>query len=633
MHKLLLRQLKRYAKNDEQLTNKLLQAISDTYDDHQMEMELLERTLHLTSTELNERNRDLSSQLETIKRTKAELQQSAATMTATLNATGEVILVFDEQDQLVSFNKMSESFFHEHLDSEPQHIQSLRSTLVRPAQLDDLTKEIEQAPESLLVGHFEFCNGQYFAFRTMPTRQDDRVVGRVWCLRDVSQQREYEITIQHQAYHDALTGLPNRLLLVDRIEHATSIARRTNSGLALLFIDLDNFKKVNDTEGHAAGDMLLIMLVERFKSRLREHDTLARLGGDEFIILLEDVHSKESVETLCKSLQQVVSEPFEINKRKYFVSTSIGISIFPSDDQNAEALIRKADMAMYKAKDRGKNNFQFYSKKLEYKALQDVEMEQKLRYAIETLQLSVYFQPKVDLQTSKVVAAEALIRWFREDGSVVPPNEFIPIAEQTGLVLEISKFVLNKCCEQLRDYKRLGMTDVKLAVNFSSIEFQDKYVVNTVKRALNRYQVDGNNLVIEVTESLFMEDKLHVLEIMSELKEIGVSFALDDFGKGYSSFSYLQTLPIDYLKIDKAFLQNVITSRQSSAITRTIIDVGHNLELKIIAEGIETQEVLDYVKKQGCTQAQGFYLYRPMSVDDFKQLLIEQHNTPQLAVK
>lgn len=626
MHKLLVRQLKRFLPKwqPEGQETRFLQAVSDAYEQTQQELDLMQQSLFVTSNELNERNRTLKQQLAELTQTQSELHNTISTMQATFDATGEVIFVFAADNQFVECNSMGQQFIDEVLQGKPPTWQNISQHASNTGLVDDIFCSLREDPMRLLTGLLELKNGQYYAVRSLPQKRGEQLLGRVWCMSNVTQQTLYKQAIEHQAYHDALTDLPNRLLLLDRISHALTLAKRSANSLAILFIDLDNFKKVNDTEGHEAGDLLLINVVKRIKSRLREQDTLARLGGDEFVILLESVNSQAAVTHLCKSLLELLGKPFEVQGRQHFISCSIGVSVSPQDDKEADALIRKADMAMYRAKELGKNNFQFYSPKLESTALQQLDIERRLRKAISDNKLSVAFQPTVDVRSQRIVGAEVLARWTQSDGSSIPPADFIPVAEQTGLVTHISRLVIGCACQQLAEWRAQGITDMKLAVNFPSLEFQDRQVIGMVLGALHQYQVPGKQLVIEVTESLFMEDKDKVQAIMQELREAGVSFALDDFGKGYSSFSYLQTLPMDYLKIDKAFLREVTTNKQSSAIARTIIDVGRNLEMLIIAEGIEDQATLDYTLENGCEQAQGYYLYRPMQPERLTLLLEQQ---------
>jgi len=631
LHKLLQRQIKRNKSvveiSDENTS--FYSSISDTYIQYEQEIGILERSLFLTSAELNERNTLLKSQLEELTETKNQLQESLLVVNATFDATGEIILVYDVVGNLVSINQMGQDFFAEHNIFDLRVWTGLMAVFKLPRQAQKLIDSLKESPLQQLAGVIEVSNKLIYEYRSLPQIIDDELIGRVWCFKDVTQQKITEDLIQHQAYHDALTGLPNRTLLLDRVEHALTIAKREEQQIAVIFVDLDNFKRVNDTEGHKAGDELLILLVKRIKSRLREQDTLARLGGDEFVILLEGVAATEDVSELCKELLLILNKPFIINGRQHFVTLSLGISLFPEHDLNAEQLILKADMAMYKAKQEGKNTFELYNEKLESQAFLQVKIERELREALDSKQLETYFQPKIDVVSGKIVGAELLIRWFKSDKSSVSPDIFIPIAESTGLITQIGKLVIDSAFKHLKYWHSKGIENLKLAINLSVIEFQDPGVIQHIIDTMDEVDLPGDNLIIELTESIFMEDKDRIRRIMDRLRTRGVSFALDDFGKGYSSFSYLQILPIDYLKIDKSFLQGVTNNKQSAAIARTIIAIGHNLELEVIAEGIEDQATLDYVTNEGCSMAQGFFLHKPMSSETFEQLIFEQFANTQ----
>lgn len=621
-HKLLQRQMRRYCKDESQQPPNLLRAISDAYEQHEQELKILERSLFVTSQELNERNTLLKQQLEELSVTKTRLQRSLATLSATFDATGEVILVFDTHSRLVQSNEMGQRFLASELQGRSISWEAFCEILLYPELLHSINRSLAADPYQQLNGVFELSNGRFMEYHSAPQLNNNEWIGRVWCLRDVTEQKRNEALIEHQAYHDALTGLPNRTLLLDRIAHATDLCSRDQTGLAVLFIDLDNFKKVNDSEGHQQGDMLLKEVATRLQSCLSAQDTLSRLGGDEFIILLEGIVSDSDVTHKAQRLLETLGTPFEVRERQHFLTSSIGISLYPQDDTEAGSLLRKADMAMYRAKELGKNNFQFYSDALEQAALQMLEMERQLRQAIDNNELVLYLQPEVNIAEQRVTAVEALVRWIKPDGTLVPPDQFIPLAEQAGLIGRIGSVVLEIACRQLQQWQYKGLGDVTIAVNLSPIEFHDIALVERIRQLLTDYQIPGKNLVLEITESLFLEKTHEVEDIMHALSELGIGFALDDFGTGYSSFGCLQRWPIQYLKIDRSFLNNVTQEEQKAAIAHSIIDVGNNLGLQVIAEGIEDQATLDFVRDHGCALAQGYYLYRPMPCDQATQMIL-----------
>jgi len=627
MHKLLVRQLKRNQKDELFISENdaLLNSISDAYTQHDQSVKMLERSLYLISNELNDRNQTLKDQLAMMKQVQDKLEHSIGLLNATVNSTGEILFVYGLNGELMSFNTMGQDFIDELGFTLESHWEDFLGIIKDKNHMLSIIDNLNQDPFQYLSGTIELLDKRFFDFRSLPQIQDDQIYGRVWCFRDVTTQKQYEATIEYHAFHDSLTGLPNRALLLDRISHSIATSKREHKKLAVLFLDLDDFKKINDTEGHDAGDLLLKEVVRRLQTRLREFDTLSRQGGDEFIIVLEQIESEMTIKQVCQDLLALIKQPFTIGSRQFVVTSSIGISLFPNDDDNANALIRKADLAMYESKSLGKNSFHFYSQALEKEALTQLAIEQELRKAIEDNALHLVYQPKVDLRTMKIVSVEALCRWTQQDGTVVPPDVFITIAEQTGLIIDIGCVVISKACLQLATWRDAGITELAISINLSCIEFQNEALIAHLIDCLNHHQLEGKYLIIELTESIFMEDKFNVKDIMLRLNQYGITFALDDFGKGYSSFSYLQFLPLHYLKIDKAFLQYVESSSSSAAIAKTIIDIGHNLGLKVIAEGVEGQFMLDYIKTYKCDLAQGFYLYKPMLPDAIASIYLANH--------
>ncbi len=630
MHKLLLRQLQQYC-DDAGLKAQqaaLLQAISETYDQHELDRKVLDNSLYLTSKELNERTQLLRTQLQTLSDTQDQLQKSLTALNATFDATGEIILALDNAGRLLKSNKMGKELLPDiaKYEGKPQAIswQNVRRMLLNPWHLSEMTDALQKQPCAHINGTLHFTNGRIFEYHSLPQLQNDTLIGRVWCLRDATEEKKIEEFIHHQAYHDALTGLPNRNFLLEKIETIIKEHPHDDKKIAIIFLDLDNFKKVNDTEGHEAGDQLLRIATKRMRNCVREADILARLGGDEFVILIESDISQSGLMRMSANILESLAKPFLLNNHNHFISCSMGISIYPRDDTAPDGLIGKADMAMYRAKKMGKNNFQFYSEELERLALHQLEFEHNLRYAISNDQIDIYLQPEIQVSSGKIVAAEALARWTRPDGTMIPPVQFIPVAEQANLIGDIGRIVFAKVCAEIARWKQHGIAKITVAINLSAHEFKDADLANNIKNKLIEYDVHGENIVLEITESLFMEDKENVLRTMNQLRAVGIRFAIDDFGTGYSSFSYLQDLPIDYLKIDRAFLIDVTHNKKKYAIARSIIDIGNHLDLHVIAEGIEDQETLDFIIKNECDMAQGFFMYRPMPADEFLALLLQK---------
>ena len=623
MHKLLARQLKR-SKVDESFVQEyadIISRVSDAYELNEREINILERSLFITSNELNERNDLLKNQLNELSDTQQQLEHSISVLNATFDAIGEQVTVLDLKGNVVSANIMAREFFERFNLDAYNYFSQIDKVIKKGNKSADIIAQLKADSKQALSGEFESIDDKHYSYRSLPQLKNGQLIGRVFCIRDISVEKEHEEIIHFQAYHDALTGLANRQLFMDRLEHSLTLARRDDSMTAVLFLDLDNFKRVNDTEGHKGGDELLIKMVERINHRLREQDTLARIGGDEFVILVELVKSKNNIENLCEALLETISKEFIINGRPQYVSSSIGIALYPQDGITPDSLLSNADMAMYDAKNNGKNAYRFYHRKLEAHAREQMDIERELRKAINNQELEIYLQPKIGLDCNQILGAEVLMRWFTASGESIPPDLFIPIAESTGLIKKIGEFAISSAISLLEQWQLEGIAPLKLAVNLSIIEFQDEHFIDYIIESISNSSISGDQLIIELTESIFMENKEKMSKTMHKLKHYGVAFALDDFGKGYSSFSYLQLLPIDYLKIDKSFLQNVITDEQSAAIAKCIIDIGHNLDLAIIAEGIEDQETLDYVSKTHCEMAQGFFMYRPMPSDSFTKLI------------
>lgn len=634
MHKLLARQLKR-SKVDESFVQEytdIISRVSDAYELNEREINILERSLFITSNELNERNDLLKNQLNELSDTQQQLEHSISVLNATFDAIGEQVTVLDLKGNVVSANIMAREFFERFNLNAYNYFSQIDKVIKKGNKSADIIAQLKADSKQALSGEFESIDDKHYSYRSLPQLKNGQLIGRVFCIRDISVEKEHEEIIHFQAYHDALTGLANRQLFMDRLEHSLTLARRDDSMTAVLFLDLDNFKRVNDTEGHKGGDELLIKMVERINHRLREQDTLARIGGDEFVILVELVKSKNNIENLCEALLETISKEFIINGRPQYVSSSIGIALYPQDGITPDSLLSNADMAMYDAKNNGKNAYRFYHRKLEAHAREQMDIERELRKAINNQELEIYLQPKIGLDCNQILGAEVLMRWFTASGESIPPDLFIPIAESTGLIKKIGEFAISSAISLLEQWQQEGIAPLKLAVNLSIIEFQDEHFIDYIIESISNSTISGNQLIIELTESIFMENKEKMSKTMHKLKHYGVAFALDDFGKGYSSFSYLQLLPIDYLKIDKSFLQNVITDEQSAAIAKCIIDIGHNLDLAIIAEGIEDQETLDYVSKAQCEMAQGFFMYRPMPSDSFTKLIQKQPTQSDMTI-
>ena len=428
--------------------------------------------------------------------------------------------------------------------------------------------------------------------------------------RLVENKRTQEL-LKHQAFHDALTNLPNRVLLQEKLNHTIKVADEKNKKIALLYIDLDDFKKVNDTAGHVEGDRFLIEILNCIKKRLQRGNILGRLGGDEFLVILDDV-SENLIHSTVKQILSIFENPFRLNDKEYFLSCCIGISKYPDDGDESEGLVRKANMAMYQAKREGKGQSYSFNEALETKANHRVSIESKLREALKENQLRLDFQPKIHLESNQIHGFEALIRWIRPGGSITYPDQFVDVAESTGLIRNLTLWVLNDACQRLVVWQTTLLKNLTLSINISAMDFSDPNFLTNVFTIIKKYPINPNLLEFELTETVFFNDIDVVKETLFKLKEFGIKLSIDDFGTGYSSFSYLQDLDIHYLKIDRSFVTDVHKSHRSRAIVKSIIDIGVNLGLEVIAEGVETQHELMCLKQMGCHMGQGYHFSSPI---------------------
>jgi diguanylate cyclase (GGDEF)-like protein/PAS domain S-box-containing protein len=445
-------------------------------------------------------------------------------------------------------------------------------------------------------------------------------------INDVSERIRYQEQLEYQATHDVLTGLANRSLLADRIAQAINLARRDRRLVGVMLLDLDRFKVVNDGLGHAPADTLLKTVSERLKTAVRDTDTVARLGGDEFVIVVGDLLDAEDAAVVAGKIQRALAQPLLVEGKELFVTASIGISLFPRDGETGDILLRNADVAMYRVKEYGRNNYRFYLPEMSSMALDRLDMEGNLRRALETDEFQVYYQPKVSLRDGTIVGAEALLRWMHPRIGQINPSEFIPLAEESGLIIPLGEKVLEMVCQQISAWREEGLPSLKVAINISARQFRQENLGETVRRLLTEYQVPGEMLDIELTESMVMHDTDHAALTLRELKDLGVTLSLDDFGTGYSSLSYLKRFPIDCLKIDRSFVRDINTNPDDAAIAHAVIAMAHSLSLNVVAEGVETEEQLRLLQSHGCDEFQGYYFSRAVPATDYA-LLISQGKT------
>lgn len=472
-------------------------------------------------------------------------------------------------------------------------------------------------------------NGElYPKWLSISTIKDEKggVANYIGIFADITERKKAEERLDYMAHFDALTKLPNRLLLKDRAEQAITSSHRSKSKAGILFLDLDNFKNINDSFGHRFGDTLLQAVSERLKDVLRESDTIARIGGDEFIVLLSGIDSAGEAARVARKITDSMREPFALEGHTMSITTSIGISLYPDDGADYDTLMKNSDTAMYRAKEVGRDTYQFFTQEMNDRVLERLSIENSLRQAIKMEEFILHYQPQVDIGTGSITGIEALIRWQHPENGLVPPGRFIHIAEDSGLIVPIGEWVLRTACRQNREWQKAGLPAVPMAVNLSPVQFRQENLLDVVKRAVRDAEIDPQYLEIEVTERAVMHNVDEAVALMKKLKGMGLKLTVDDFGTGYSSLSYLKRFPIDKLKIDQSFVRDINSDPNDAAITLAIISMSHSLGLKVIAEGVETAEQLAFLKEHGCDEIQGYYFSKPVPPDEFSKLFSTKRN-------
>jgi diguanylate cyclase (GGDEF)-like protein/PAS domain S-box-containing protein len=547
-------------------------------------------------------------------RGRANAEERETRVRAVMDNVADGLLTFDQQGRIDSCNPAAERIFG--VPAAAITGQSITRLLPTIGIQASLHREVDAArpdgtPVSLDV-----------AITAIPQADPPRLIAVV---RDISERKAFEEQLRHMAFHDDLTGLPNRALFMDRVEHALGRAHSAGSSVAVLFIDLDNFKVVNDSLGHAAGDRLLNALSSRLRACLHPHATLARFGGDEFTILLEDVDSPGAAQEVAQRVREVLRRPVGIAEREVFVTASIGIAVSTPGKDTPGDLVRNADVAMYRAKATGRGGFVVFDRALDAVAVGRLELETDLRAALGRGELEVHYQPIVHLPTGRIRDMEALVRWRHPRHGLIPPDRFIPLAEETGLIIPIGMWVLKTACRQLRAWRtRFGPdADLRVSVNLSARQFQHPTLLDDVARVFQESGVEPTSVMFEITESIAMRDAAAAADILAGLKQLGLRLAIDDFGTGYSSLSYLHGFPIDVLKIDRSFISRLRNERHDVAIVEAVIALARGLNMEVTAEGIETNEQLTRLEQLGCDNGQGYYFGRPMPAESVTLVLSE----------
>jgi diguanylate cyclase (GGDEF)-like protein/PAS domain S-box-containing protein len=548
----------------------------------------------------------------------------------TLNSIGDAVLCTDLSGNVTYLNVVAEHMLG----------WSRKEAVGRPLSevfqiIDGATHKPSANPMELavqqdrIVGLAANCilvrrDGQESAIEDSAAPIHDRggeVTGAVIVFHDVSMARAMVLEMSHLAQHDVLTDLPNRLLLNDRITQAIALARRNQHQVAVLFLDLDGFKNINDSLGHAIGDKLLQSVASRLLDCVRKSDTVSRQGGDEFVILLSEVAHAADAGISAKKIITELKQAHHIGEHSLRVTVSIGVSTYPDNGEDAEMLIKNADTAMYHAKECGHNNFKFYQKDMSLRAVERQSLEGQLRYALERQELLLHYQPKVNLKTGAITSVEALLRWQHPERGLLLPGQFLTIAEDTGMIVAIGQWVLREACRQTQEWLDAGLPAVPVAVNISSLEFRSEEFLEGVEVALKNTCLDPRYLELELTETVLMRHAEAAASALGQLKAIGVRLAVDDFGTGYSSLSYLTRFPIDALKLDQSFVHDIIDSADDAIVVSAVIRMGKSLKHRVIAEGVETMEQLVFLQAHGCDEGQGYYFSRPVGAQQFSKLL------------
>ncbi|MBW6489197.1 EAL domain-containing protein [Sulfurimonas sp.] len=522
----------------------------------------------------------------------------------------------EEQEHLISTYHL-----HDKLDKELAYFVIFKD--LKDIDFSDITRTT-QSLILFILSIFLFLIGIYYFFYTK--KQKEYIQEMNIHLEKKVQTRNQALIkqskkLEHVSQYDSLTKLPNRALLINKLKRSIEKARGNKQSITILFLDLDRFKEINDTYSHEVGDTLLKKIADKLKTFIDESDTIARFGGDEFTIILNNANDTQTME-LVANITDAMHDAISVDNLRLHTTFSIGISTFPQDGESAEILLRNADTAMYGAKSSGKNRYQFYNAKMTELAFERVLLESNLRKAIKENEFEAYFQPKIDATTQKVIGLEALIRWRHPELGLIAPAKFIPFAEDIGLIIEIDKWMMRVATAYILECKKENITTGKLSINASAKQIEDKGYIDDLKSFINESGVDTKDLEIEITEGLIMKNTAQVISVLKSIKDLGISISIDDFGTGYSSLSYIKRLPIDKLKIDRSFIKDIPEDKEDIAIVRTIIALANNLSLELIAEGVETQEQVDFLVREGCVNIQGYFYSKPLCANECKDFLI-----------
>lgn len=622
MHKLLNRQIQNYLNGDRELLPKsFLKAIDEAYKRAEEERLWYERSLSLNSGESRQRFNQLQSKLADLEEVKRELEQSIRKLRVTMDAGYDGIVQVNSDGIPTAYNDTALKM----LDLSSRELQSLNyrkicqhllKSIKNPeVVINQLRKTLmkQEDSDNILIEHND---GRFFECKAKALELDGQTQGLVWTIKDITDLKLKEREARYLAYHDELTNLPNRTLFFERLEHALDLAKRKEDLLAVIFLDLDEFKTVNDTFGHAQGDLLLQKVAKRILVALREHDTFARLGGDEFVIMLEDVEDREAIVNVLDRVKHALDTPITLGSNQVYITPSLGVAIYPEDGDDAEDLLKKADMAMYNSKKHGKNTYSFYSNHLEQYSMYRLSMRTALRRGLRNKEFFLEYQPKFSLPDKRMMGVEAFIRWNNKE-TLMCPSEFLSEAETNGMIIPISQWVIEQVCRDIAQWKGDSKACCPVSINISPRYFQHGCLVDDLKHYVNRFKIDASCIEIEITEQAFIADIENAIKRMQELNDIGVKISIDDFGTGYSSFNYLMKLPVQQLKIDTSFIRSLEESEVQHSLVAEIIKIAHLFGLSVVAEGVEHEHIADLLMSYDCDLVQGFWLGSPIPANQF----------------
>ncbi len=561
-----------------------------------------------------------------------EAQRKQALLEATLHNIGQGICLFDQDLNLMVWNER-----YIELLNLPRDLVKEGTPLSDILRYNGERGEYGDVSIQALISDRVAIARRREPYRMERTRPNGSVIqvdhnpmpggGYVATYTDITERKQTEARMRHLAVHDVLTSLPNRTLFLDRLRQALLSARRFQRGVTVLFVDLDRFKDINDHFGHDVGDLMIQEMGQRLSRIIRDSDTAARLGGDEFAIIQTDVQNIEDTIVLAQRIIDELAQPFDCRGIRLHSTASVGITLFPEDGENPEQLVKNADMAMYAAKAEGRNNYRFFLPSMHERVKERKTIEEDLRNALEQDQLELYYQPKVDCRTERVVGAEALVRWNHPQRGLILPGEFISVAEECGLINRLGAWVLQRACKQTRAWRDSLFSDFRIAVNLSPAQFQDAELVNSVTEIVKETSLPAGTLELEITESILMNNPEKAVSTLEELKELGVLIAIDDFGTGYSSLNYLKRFPVTSIKIDRSFVNDIHVDVDDKAIVDAVIGLGHSLNLEVVAEGVEEIEQLVYLQEKGCNFIQGYLFSKPLPASTFENWVNERHGT------